>query len=442
MKGPMIYEVNYPGQQNCTYNDPSLDNEYGAGFNNSSGIGYTGSFQSLVSQYSARIGDQLDFLNIFTNKHNYFSPIPFTSVLHSTFLPESSGAICLTTSCDTTQVSDFFDRANGTVGSNYTAMPGLTLPNITSDLVQGSGVTDYQAYYSGQPWPSGTSQTVEITVGTGQTSCSSTANYYNIIGIFKQAAADSEYALLCFNNTFLLNKVVAGSSNFLSSIAGDLSAGDKLLLNGVVSGGSTILTWWKFASLTQTWTQIDTKTDSSTPFQNGYPVFGLKGTTDYISNFSAWATGAPLQVSGITVTPGGTITGTTSYVELNVFDFATDITVGDGAYYFVVPAGFNGKSVVSLSAQDVTAGVTGTTNIQIAKCSPVATGNMCSGTVVDILSTAETIDSGENKTSTAATPAVINGANAGLLTDDVLRIDIDATSTTKGKGLIQGLGIQ
>jgi hypothetical protein len=129
-------------------------------------------------------------------------------------------------------------------------------------------------------------------------------------------------------------------------------------------------------------------------------------------------------------------------VELNVFDFATDITVGDGAYYFVVPAGFNGKSVVSLSAQDVTAGVTGTTNIQIAKCSPVATGNMCSGTVVDILSTAETIDSGENKTSTAATPAVINGANAGLLTDDVLRIDIDATSTTKGKGLIQGLGIQ
>ena len=52
---------------------------------------------------------------------------------------------------------------------------------------------------------------------------------------------------------------------------------------------------------------------------------------------------------------------------------------------------------------------------------------------VDMLTTNLTIDQGETDSSTAATPAAIDGANAFVSTADMLRIDIDAEGTgTKG----------
>lgn len=50
-----------------------------------------------------------------------------------------------------------------------------------------------------------------------------------------------------------------------------------------------------------------------------------------------------------------------------------------------------------------------------------------------MLSTAMTIDSAETSTSTAATPPVIDTANDDVATGDVIRIDIDAISTTAPK---------
>ena len=44
--------------------------------------------------------------------------------------------------------------------------------------------------------------------------------------------------------------------------------------------------------------------------------------------------------------------------------------------------------------------------------------------------------SGEIDSSTAAAAAVINTSNDDLATGDQIRIDVDATSTTKAKGLI------
>jgi hypothetical protein len=53
-----------------------------------------------------------------------------------------------------------------------------------------------------------------------------------------------------------------------------------------------------------------------------------------------------------------------------------------------------------------------------------------------MLTTKITIDSTETGSDTAATPAVIDTANDDVATNDVIRIDVDAISTTAAKGLI------
>lgn len=70
--------------------------------------------------------------------------------------------------------------------------------------------------------------------------------------------------------------------------------------------------------------------------------------------------------------------------------------------------------------------VTNTTDIQIANVTDS----------VDILSTKLTIDSAETGSDTAATAAVIDTSKDDLATNDLLRIDVDAVSTTPAKGLI------
>lgn len=109
-----------------------------------------------------------------------------------------------------------------------------------------------------------------------------------------------------------------------------------------------------------------------------------------------------------------------------VVDPTTDVATGDGkAYTFPLPSTFNGMNLVEVSASVVTAGTTGTTDIQVHNLTQAA----------DMLTTKMTIDSGETSTATAATPAVIDTANDDVATGDVIRIDVDAVSTTAPKGL-------
>jgi hypothetical protein len=116
-------------------------------------------------------------------------------------------------------------------------------------------------------------------------------------------------------------------------------------------------------------------------------------------------------------------------IAILVFDDSQDVVVGDGAgdVFVRVPSSFNGMNVVSVGAQVQTAGVTGTTDIQVAR--------IRAGTPVDVLSTKVTIDSTEIDSSTA-TASVVNAANDDLATGDQFRIDVDAVSTTKPKGLV------
>lgn len=132
--------------------------------------------------------------------------------------------------------------------------------------------------------------------------------------------------------------------------------------------------------------------------------------------------------TGRVVTPDG-LAGSSHgerVVQLVVFERATDIATGDGKADLHIPSTLNGMNLVEVHAEVITAGTTGTTDIQIANATQAA----------DMLSTKLTIDSGETGSDTAAAAAVIDTAQDDLATNDMLRIDVDAVSTTAPKGLI------
>lgn len=120
------------------------------------------------------------------------------------------------------------------------------------------------------------------------------------------------------------------------------------------------------------------------------------------------------------------------YMQVALFAPGTDAATGDGKAYLHIPPKLNGWNLVYVHALNATAGTTGTQDIQIANVTDAQ----------DMLSTKITIDSAEVGSNTAATPAVINGTYDDVATNDILRIDVDAVQTTKGKGTICTLGFQ
>ena len=132
--------------------------------------------------------------------------------------------------------------------------------------------------------------------------------------------------------------------------------------------------------------------------------------------------------AGRSVTPDG-LAGSNfgeRVVQIIVFERATDVATGNGKADFHIPSTLSGMNLVEVHAEVITAGTTGTTDIQIANVTQAA----------DMLSTKLTIDSGATGSDTAAAAAVIDGANDDVATNDMLRIDVDAISTTAPKGLI------
>jgi hypothetical protein len=93
-------------------------------------------------------------------------------------------------------------------------------------------------------------------------------------------------------------------------------------------------------------------------------------------------------------------------------------------------------NLVGVAGQVITAGTTNATNVDLARCAVTTSGNACSGTVDDVLSTNLTIDSGENSSADAAAAAVIDTTKDDVATGQLIRVDVDAVSTTAAKGLI------
>jgi hypothetical protein len=127
----------------------------------------------------------------------------------------------------------------------------------------------------------------------------------------------------------------------------------------------------------------------------------------------------------------------TKYIQVIVTAPDSDVTTGDGKVYMHIPAGLNGTNLTEVHAELVTAGGSGTTDIQIH--------NVTDG--VDMLSTKLTIDANETGSDTAAAAAVINTSNDDVATNDKLRIDVDAVSSggspaATAQGLIVTLGFK
>lgn len=94
-----------------------------------------------------------------------------------------------------------------------------------------------------------------------------------------------------------------------------------------------------------------------------------------------------------------------------------------GVAYFRVPSTLNGRSLVAVAAAVITASSSGAVVVQIYNATDAA----------NVLSTPLSIDQGENDSATAATPAVINPAQAVVQTGDMLRVDVTAAGAgTKG----------
>jgi hypothetical protein len=143
---------------------------------------------------------------------------------------------------------------------------------------------------------------------------------------------------------------------------------------------------------------------------------------------------------------GGTNTiKTLKAVQLQPFDPSenTATTVAtDNRGWFRVPAALNTHKVIGVEANVSTPGTTGVITVQVVRCAATGSGNPCSGVVDNILSTAMTIDSGENSTSTAATPAVVDATKNTLSTGQMLAVVVTGIHTTPAKGLLVNLDIQ
>lgn len=138
----------------------------------------------------------------------------------------------------------------------------------------------------------------------------------------------------------------------------------------------------------------------------------------------------------LAITPdalAGSNLGTKS-VCVPVIADATDLTTGDDKARVYIPSTLNGMNLVSCEAYVVTAGTTGTTDVQLAR--------VRSGTPADMLSAKLRIDSTETSTSTAANATTINTSNDDVATHDYIRVDIDAIATTAPKGLYVVLNFQ
>ena len=139
----------------------------------------------------------------------------------------------------------------------------------------------------------------------------------------------------------------------------------------------------------------------------------------------------------LAVTPdglAGSVVFGTRYVQMVVVDFTTDIAEGNGKFYLHIPAGLNGMDLVEVHAKVITVGSGSTVDVQVH--------NLTDGS--DMLSTSLTIDDGELDSKDAATAAVINGSEDDIVTNDVLRIDVDGNGgdSTVAKGLIVTLGFR
>lgn len=106
---------------------------------------------------------------------------------------------------------------------------------------------------------------------------------------------------------------------------------------------------------------------------------------------------------------------------------STDAAVGDGLEGAAIGAELDGFRVVGVVAAVHTAGATGPTEVQIRR--------RRAGVDADVLSVKCRIESGEHRSTDAATQPVVDTDYDDLASGDLVYVDVDAVSATAPKGL-------
>ena len=109
-------------------------------------------------------------------------------------------------------------------------------------------------------------------------------------------------------------------------------------------------------------------------------------------------------------------------IVIAVFERSASVTTGDGKADLVIPSTLNGMNLVRAQAVVITAGTTNATTVAIYNVTD--SQEMLSGNI--------SIATGD----TVGTPGTIDTDHDDVSTNDVLRIDVDAVSTTAPKGLL------
>lgn len=358
-----------------------------------------------------------------------------------------TGSTVLTTSSVLNDLADVIITAPANTevlkynGTNWVNAPDAgsttTIVGITGTKAQfDTAVTDGNFLYVGDVTSNAThtgdvtgstTLTIDKTAITGKTAVTAVGTDYVLIsdtddtGNLKKALVSD---FLGASGSQSVNVEAAGSATL---VVGELSTGSGSILNIVESNasGQTITLpaaitgdIGKFYQIYNKGTNKMTITSASTLNGDSVILAASAGCVAFV------------EANGFYRLVG---TGNQSQeIQIPCFDWTTNVSTGDGKYYLRIPAKYNGWEITGVHAEVITAGTTGTTDIQIANVTDA----------VDILSTKLTIDSTETGSDTAATPAVINTSNNTLATEDRIRIDVDAVSTTPPQGLIVSITIQ
>lgn len=128
---------------------------------------------------------------------------------------------------------------------------------------------------------------------------------------------------------------------------------------------------------------------------------------------------APINIQLTSTGPRGAHAERTGSIQLSPSEaiFGT-LSTGDSKGVARIPVEMNGMVLYAVGAGVSVASSSGPVTVNIRR--------VRSGVGVDMLSTPITIDEGEYDSSTAAVAAVINAANAGVQTGDMLHFDVDS----------------
>jgi hypothetical protein len=149
-------------------------------------------------------------------------------------------------------------------------------------------------------------------------------------------------------------------------------------------------------------------------------ITGITGITGFTGPTGAGTTGA-------TGPTGATGASNARDIEIKVIDDATTLTTGDGKIIMAIPESFNGLNLTAAHAFVTT--VSSATSPQIQIRNVTQTADMLTGKIF--------IDTSEFTSYSAATAAVIDGANDDVATGDRIAIDVDVAGTgAKGLGII------